>query len=46
MKNVPEAKRVSLNSNTKKELDKFKQEFSQDISESPKQCGCNKNKKK
>jgi hypothetical protein len=45
MKNVPEAKRVTLNSSTKKELNKFKQEFSEDISESSKKCGCNKERK-
>ncbi|WP_291583913.1 hypothetical protein [Clostridium sp. UBA6640] len=33
MKNVPEAKRVTLNSSTKKELNKFKQEFSEDMSQ-------------
>lgn len=38
MKNVPEAKRVALNSDTKKELNKFKQEFSEDISESSTKC--------
>ncbi|WP_454052751.1 hypothetical protein [Clostridium sp. Marseille-Q7071] len=33
MKNVPEAKRVALTPSTKKELNKFNQEFSEDISQ-------------